>query len=195
MMGRPLKSKKDRLPIMNAEYAKIVELTKRDKSIKSNTKKKLLRAYGLLYVFGARVSEITNMSIDDIQSIYSKKEFLLLETKSNKVQKLFIHEKGIDILKQLDYSDCKTNLFYKNNSQESMSVTGFTKLINRYLNKYLNVLYTSHSFRAGFITRVIEKTGDIKTAQKLARHTDISMTLRYQNVSDKRIDDVLGQIF
>ena len=41
-MARPINTKKDRLPIMEVEYTKIVEITKKNKSMKSVTKKKLL---------------------------------------------------------------------------------------------------------------------------------------------------------
>jgi len=47
-VGRPKNTKKDRLPILKEDFERIIYLTKRDKSMKSVTKKKLLRAYTIL---------------------------------------------------------------------------------------------------------------------------------------------------
>jgi site-specific recombinase XerD len=192
---RPKDSKKDRLPIMPEQYDRIVYLTKKDKHIKQNTKKKLLRAYGLLYCLGARVSEITDFTMEDMRYLFRHKEIILTHTKSNAIQRLFIVEEALEIVKALDFSDVDEYLFYKNKSSESMSVGGLTKLINTHLAHQLNVLYTSHSFRAGYITRIIEMTGDIKAAQELARHKDISITLKYQKVTDDRKRKVLSTVF
>ncbi len=194
-MARPTNSKKDRLPIMEVEYTSIVHKTKHNKSMKSVTKKKLLRAYGLLYCFGARVSEIVNFTLNNLDFIYMHKYIIITDTKAKATQRLVINDKAISILKDLDYSDCKDTLFYKNNSDLSMSISGLTKLINTHLSHQLNVLYTSHSFRAGYITRILEATGNPKIAQKLARHKDIITTLRYSGASDRQINEALNKIF
>ncbi|MCK5111054.1 MAG: tyrosine-type recombinase/integrase [Arcobacteraceae bacterium] len=194
-MARPKNTKKDRLPIMEYEYNQIVFKTKHDKAMKSVTKRKLLRAYGLLYCFGARISEITNFTLDDLNFIYMHKYIILTDTKSNATQRLIINDKAIEILKSLDYSDCEDALFYRPNTTTPMNIGGLEKLINTHLKHQLNVLYTTHSFRAGYITRILEATGNPKIAQKLARHKDIITTLRYSGASDRQIDDALDKIF
>ncbi len=194
-MARPKKSKKDRLPIMERDFTKIIQATKHDKAMKSVTKRKLLRAYTLLYCFGARISEITNFTLDDIDNIVKNKYHILKDTKPNATQRLIVNDKAIDLIRELDYSDCKDALFYRPNSTEPMNVAGLEKLVNNYLEKQLNVLYTSHSFRAGYITRILEATGNPKIAQKLARHKDIITTLRYAGASDRQVDDALDKIF
>jgi integrase len=194
-MARPTNTKKDRIPIKEDEFNRIIFLAKRDKTLKGNTKKKLIRGFTFLYVTGARVSEIVDFTLDDLQFIYKYKYMILTHTKSNATQRLQFNDKTCDILKDIEYNDCTNYLFYKNNSDEPMAVAGFTKLINKYLAKYLSVLYTTHSFRAGYITRIIEQTGNPKIAQKLARHRDIQTTLDYVGVSDKDIDEAINKIF
>ena len=194
-MARPKNTKKDRIPILDDEFTKIIFLTKRDKSMKSVTKKKLLRAYTLLYCTGARISEISKFTLEDIQYIYKYNEKIITKTKTGATQKLVINEKAIQLLKDLPYDDCKEYLFYANNKPTPMSVAGLTDLINDHLKEQLNILYTTHSFRAGYITRIVETTGNPKIAQKLARHKNITTTLNYVGVSDKQIDDALNKIF
>jgi integrase len=101
----------------------------------------------------------------------------------------------LTLLKELDYNDCKSAIFYRPNSTEPMKVSGLEKLVNIHLKNQLNVLYTSHSFRAGYITRILEATGNPKIAQKLARHKDIITTLKYAGASDKQVGDALDKIF
>jgi len=194
-MARPLKSKKDRLPIMERDFTRVIQLTKHDKAMKSVTKRKLLRAYTLLYCFGARISEITNLTLDDMQNIYKNKCHILTQTKSGSTQRLVVNDKALDMLKELDYSDCTAALFYKPNSSFPMRSAGLEKLVNTHLKAQLNVLYTSHSFRAGYITRILEATGNPKIAQKLARHKDIITTLKYAGASDRQVEDALDKIF
>jgi integrase len=76
-----------------------------------------------------------------------------------------------------------------------MNVAGLEKLVNTHLREQLNILYTSHSFRAGYITRILEATGNPKIAQKLARHKDIITTLRYAGASDRQVNNALDKIF
>lgn len=52
-----------------------------------------------------------------------------------------------------------------------------------------------HSFRAGFITRIAEATGNIKTAQSLARQKNIQITLKYLGTSDKQKNEAFDRIF
>lgn len=47
---------------------------------------------------------------------------------------------------------------------------------------------TPHSFRHYFVTRVLQSTGNLKLAQRLARHTSIAVTQRYAHLSDNELD-------
>jgi site-specific recombinase XerD len=55
---------------------------------------------------------------------------------------------------------------------------------------------TPHSFRHYFVTTVLRATGgDIHTAQKLARHSNISITERYAHLSDDELDRTYHEVF
>ena len=55
---------------------------------------------------------------------------------------------------------------------------------------------TPHSFRHYFVTTVLRATGgDIHTAQKLARHSNIGVTERYAHLSDDKLDRTYHDVF
>lgn len=51
------------------------------------------------------------------------------------------------------------------------------------------VTMTCHTLRHYFVTRVLERTHNLKLAQELARHTGINVTERYAHLIDDEIDD------
>ena len=54
---------------------------------------------------------------------------------------------------------------------------------------------TPHSFRHYFVTTVLRASGNLKLAQELARHTNISVTQRYAHLSDNELDQGYSEIF
>jgi len=54
---------------------------------------------------------------------------------------------------------------------------------------------TPHSFRHYFVTVVLQATGNLKMAQELARHRNISVTQRYAHLSDNELDQGYRDIF
>jgi len=54
---------------------------------------------------------------------------------------------------------------------------------------------TPHSFRHYFVTSVLRGSGNLKLAQKLARHSNIQSTQRYAHLSDDELDKAYYDIF
>ena len=54
---------------------------------------------------------------------------------------------------------------------------------------------TPHSFRHYFVTTILRSTGNLKMAQKLARHSNIAVTQRYAHLSDDELDRGYYDIF
>jgi len=54
---------------------------------------------------------------------------------------------------------------------------------------------TPHSFRHYFVTTILRASGNLKLAQELARHTNISVTQRYAHLSDNELDQGYSDIF
>ena len=54
---------------------------------------------------------------------------------------------------------------------------------------------TPHSFRHYFVTSVLNVTGNLVKAQKLARHENIETTKRYTHLSDDELDKAYYEVF
>jgi integrase len=54
---------------------------------------------------------------------------------------------------------------------------------------------TPHSFRHYFVTSILIASGNLKLAQELARHKNISVTQRYSHLADDELDREYYQIF
>ena len=54
---------------------------------------------------------------------------------------------------------------------------------------------TPHSFRHYFVTVVLRASGNLKLAQELARHKNISVTQRYAHLSNDELDKGYWNIF
>ena len=54
---------------------------------------------------------------------------------------------------------------------------------------------TPHSFRHYFVTTILRGSGNLKLAQKLARHSNMQVTQRYAHLSDDELDKGYHDIF
>ena len=69
-------------------------------------------------------------------------------------------------------------------------------IIRKALGKKATGLITPHSFRHFFVTTILRGSGgNIKLAQELARHKNISVTQRYAHLSDGELDQGYWDIF
>lgn len=80
-----------------------------------------------------------------------------------------------------------TPLFFsrKNLSLSTRAVRGMWRLWQ--LRANFDLLYPFHTLRHTFITNVRRKTGDLRLAQKAARHINIQTTVRYEHASDEEL--------
>ena len=52
-----------------------------------------------------------------------------------------------------------------------------------------------HALRHYYVTRILKKTGNLKLAQELARHSNIQVTQRYAHLSDSDLNDGYTSVF
>lgn len=67
--------------------------------------------------------------------------------------------------------------------------------VKQFLGKDLEGKITPHSFRHYFITCVLRGSGNLKLAQKMARHENIQVTERYSHLADEELDKAYYEIF
>jgi site-specific recombinase XerD len=176
----------------------------------------VLRDCALLYTLadtGLRVSEACSLKRGQIDFLEAE---LYVIGKGNKEARIRVSERTLSRLKRylekrkvLDAgqlsSPAELTLFARHDKRVGDKILPMTsrsvqQLIDRYVVRFLGQehLYeiTPHTFRHYFVTKVLRSTGgDVEVAKKLARHADISTTMRYAHLSDDELDRVYHDIF
>lgn len=67
--------------------------------------------------------------------------------------------------------------------------------VRQFLGSEMTGKITPHSFRHYFVTSVLQGTGNLAMAQKLARHENIQVTQRYTHLSDEELDKAYYEVF
>lgn len=176
----------------------------------------VLRDRALLYLLadtGLRVSEACSLKRGHID--WDEADLFVIG-KGNKEARVRISERALARLRlylqtraDLDLtqplSAAKLPLFARHDKRISkhiavISPRAVQQIIDRWVSQFLGQEYlyevTPHSFRHYFVTTVLRSTGgDVEIAKKLARHADISTTMRYAHLSDDELDKAYYDIF
>ncbi len=186
---RPRGSTRAKKTITDYEFYKLLSLIKANKKIKSSTKEKLKIAFTLLYVTGCRISEISSMTKEDLLYMIQNKEYSLTnKTKTKKPRLITFSDSDSEIQLLLDIIPKKDGyLFCKNKTQKPMSKKSLTRLCNNFLHTHLGKLYSTHSFRKGYITILHQMGESLETIRQDIGHVSIVTTARYTEVSTKEI--------
>jgi integrase/recombinase XerC len=70
-----------------------------------------------------------------------------------------------------------------------------TERVESILGKEAVGTITPHSFRHYFVTKVLKASGNLKLAQELARHRNITVTQRYAHLNDDELDRGYWDVF
>jgi len=188
-MARPSGTTRAKKPILKKEFKRLLNALNHNKSIKSTTKTKLKSAFILLYLTGCRVSEIISFRTTDLEEIILNNEHSLSNsTKTSSARLITFDSDGVQasMIKAI-IPDTEIYMFHKNNSTQAMSVSGLTYLMNRFIHKILGKLYSTHSFRAGYITTAHQKGFSLEHIRQDIGHESINTTALYATVTNKEI--------
>lgn len=143
-----------------------------------------------LYSSGIRVSECTQLSLDDIDSA---SKTLLIHGKGNKERLALV---GNSFMIQYErYLSIRPLLNKHGHNWVFLSHTGNvlnSRDIQRMLKPYLAHLssdFTPHSFRHSYASSLINNGADLRTVQELLGHSSIGSTQIYTQISEKRLKD------
>jgi integrase/recombinase XerC len=177
----------------------------------------VLRDRALFYLLadtGLRVSEACSLTRGDVD--FDEAE-LFMTGKGNKearvrlswrtvghLQSYLGTREKLDVIQTLPAPD-ELPLFARHDKRAGRRVLPISprsvqQTVDRWVAHFLGQKYlyeiTPHSFRHYFVTTVLRSTGgDIEIAKKLARHADISTTMRYAHLSDEELDKAYYDIF
>ena len=145
----------------------------------------------LMYGCGLRVSELVNLTLNDIDMTNC---LIRIFGKGSKEREIPIGEYSIYYLKE--YLDIRNSLLkgkscnklFLNNHGSSISRQGFFKMLKQLLKeKGLNTDVSPHTLRHSFATHLINRGADLRSIQEMLGHSDISTTKIYTKISDEKV--------
>ncbi len=145
----------------------------------------------LMYGTGLRVSEIVNLTINDIDLSNC---FVRVFGKGSKEREVPLGEYSIYYLKlYLDrrksmLKDKPCDKLFLNNHGLGMTRQGFFKNLKQILvSKGLNADISPHTLRHSFATHLLNSGADLRSIQEMLGHSDIATTKIYTHVSDDKV--------
>ena len=145
----------------------------------------------LMYGCGLRVSELVNLTLNDIDMTNS---LIRILGKGSKEREIPIGEYSVYYLKE--YLNIRDDLLkgrpcsklFLNNHGSSISRQGFFKMLKQLLKeKGLNTDVSPHTLRHSFATHLINRGADLRSIQEMLGHSDISTTKIYTKISDEKV--------
>jgi Site-specific recombinase XerD len=194
--------------IVKSNPAKVAKYVKLDKSLPKFLTffemKKLLNGYENLkekailyttYITGGRVSEIINLTVDDIQQD-GDKFYVRLFGKGNKERLNPIYDEVAQILKDYisAYKITSGYLFpHRTKAGQPMTADGVYRMVKRVADRVGidRKLVSPHVFRHSFATHMLDSGTDISVVQELLGHSNISTTRIYAQVTQNRKQSAL----
>ena len=186
--------KRIRHSVGSAEYKKLITHAMSDVTLKEHTRKKLLRIFGVMYYTGIRVNEIAHITIGKLLQLTTEQGGVIYTSKKDKERKLYLSAEACKKLKQLIKDETNPDAHIAsswNKPTTPMHKISLIKLVNDYMKKVLGAGYTSHSFRQGLISQMLEAQIATPAVRDFIGHADAATTLKYAKATDEYIHSSL----
>lgn len=155
---------------------------------KNGARNSLIFKLGL--ITGLRISDIVKIKIEDIKG---KTEFELIEQKTNKKRKVYLHSILSDLTEFINTLEDNEEWLFSNSWDNSKHISS-----NQYykiLQKVANILgldyIGTHTMRKSFGYWYYKEHRDIATLMTIFNHSTPSITLRYIGITDEEIKNTL----
>ena len=146
-----------------------------------------LRDYAMilfLYASGARVSELINIKVDDIQDNWVK----ILYAKGSKQRIVPIAPKALKSIQQyLDTREKQSEYLFINYLGKQISRISVFKICKKYFN------VSPHTFRHSFATSLILGGADLMVVSELLGHSNIQTTQIYTHIEQQNLANTVAQ--
>lgn len=149
----------------------------------------------LLYSTGIRVSELTNVKLQDIELSEnrirvwgkgSKERYVLYGDLCKEKMLRYVSDGRKKLLKNK-----QTNYFIINHQGKPITETGIRYIFNQLLFKSCEKKHiTPHMLRHTFATHMLNEGADLRVVQELLGHENLSTTQIYTHVSNERLRSV-----
>jgi integrase/recombinase XerD len=187
-VGRPSGSSRVKKPIGQKEFDILcAHISGAD--MRKPIKARWLKVVALQYYLGTRISEILLLDAADIRSAVANGESSLTnKTKTGKPRLLIFTPRSVNIIRSLFAQELDSAggfnptdlLFHSPRSRkDKLHPAPFTRQLNAIIHEALGPLYSTHSFRKGYITDLAEAGTDFKTIQHCVGHSNVSTTMSY----------------
>jgi len=147
----------------------------------------------LIYAAGFRVSELTNLKIEDLN--FPEKIGHIRQAKGNKDRIFNIPDFLLDQLKnQVDQQNKINQKYLFSGRNEKISTRNIQKIISSAAKRSNLKNVHTHTLRHSFATHLLENNIDIRKIQELLGHANLSTTQIYTHVSNEELKKIKSPI-
>ena len=138
----------------------------------------------LTYSVGLRVSEITNLKIEDIDS---KRMLISIKNAKGKKDRIVpLSQTVLELLRNY-YKEYKPSIYLFNGQNSNQySIKSCQSLYKKYIDKKSSI----HTLRHSCFTNLLENGTDTRIIQKIAGHNNVKTTEIYTHVSNQLLNKV-----
>ncbi len=149
----------------------------------------------MLYATGLRVSELVNLTLDQISL---RQGVVRIVGKGNKERLVPVGEEAMDWMeKYLNESRLtllagrQCSYVFVTNRGDNMTRQAFWHIIKRYaLKAGINKSLSPHTLRHAFATHLLNHGADLRVVQLLLGHSDLSTTQIYTHIARERLKEI-----
>ena len=148
----------------------------------------------LMYSSGLRVSELINLTLNDIDT---KSAIVRVFGKGSKERVIPLDEYACEALDNYIlyhrynlFRHGENNYLFLNNHGEKMTRQGFFKILQKLAKeKNIKTSFSPHTLRHSFATHLLKHGADLRSIQELLGHSDISSTQIYTHITNERLQN------
>jgi len=157
--------------------------------------------FTMLYSSGCRISELTNLCLNDFMDNFHS---AIVTGKGNKQRKVFFEEESRRALGEYLKDRRKvilengikepTRQLFINQKGQPLTTGGLRYILSRYTsaegtNRHIN----PHAFRHTFATTMLNNGADVRVVQEMLGHSSISTTQRYTHVTTEKLIEIYNK--
>lgn len=181
-------------PKIPQRLPKVMTIAEIEEILRENLSKTQRVIVELLYGCGLRVSELTNLKINNFDL---SAKYLTAFGKGSKERIVPLGKKAIEAIKDyLPYRDfllkkfrLDTKILLINEHGKCMARQEVYVFIHE-LGKKIHKNISPHTLRHSYATHLLENGADLRVVQELLGHSDVATTQLYTHISKKRLKDV-----